>query len=162
MGKFIHKMSYEHMKFYKYWVFSFLLMVLFSCEKDVLTGTEDEQIEAYIAKNNLSVTEKTSSALRYIRTKENASGTQLRVGRSIALNYVGKLLTGKKFDSGTFTFTLGAGQVIKGFDEGIAKMRVGEKATLIFPSSIGYGTRGTSGIPGNSPLLFEIEVLSTN
>ncbi|MCP9770314.1 FKBP-type peptidyl-prolyl cis-trans isomerase [Lacihabitans sp. LS3-19] len=150
------------MKFNKSLVFGLLVLVLFSCEKDTLTGTEDEQIETYIAQKNLTVTEKTATGLRYIRTKENATGTQLRVGRSIALNYVGKLLTGKKFDSGTFSFTLGAGQVIKGFDEGIAKMRVGEKATLIFPSSIGYGSKGTSGIPGNSPLLFEIEVLSTN
>jgi FKBP-type peptidyl-prolyl cis-trans isomerase len=150
------------MKVYKLLVFSFLTTLIFSCEKDALSGTEDEQIETYIAQNNLMVTEKTTSGLRYIRTKENTTGSSLKLGRTISLNYVGKLLTGKKFDSGTFSFGLGAGQVIKGFDEGIAKMRVGEKATLIFPSSIGYGSQGTSGIPGNSPLLFEIEVLSTN
>lgn len=150
------------MKVYKILVFSFLTSLMFACEKDALSGTEDEKIETYIAQNNIIVTEKTANGLRYIRTKENITGSSLKLGRTISLNYVGKLLTGKKFDAGTFSFVLGAGQVIKGFDEGIAKMRVGEKATLIFPSSIGYGSKGTSGIPGNSPLLFEIEVLSTN
>lgn len=139
-----------------------LCTFVFSCEKDTLSGTEDEQIETYIKSKSLVVTEKTNSGLRYIRTKENSSGTALSKGKTVALNYTGKLLTGKKFDSGTFSFVLGGGRVIAGFDEGIAKMRVGESATLIFPSSLGYGASGTSGIPGSSPLLFEIEILAVN
>jgi FKBP-type peptidyl-prolyl cis-trans isomerase len=134
--------------------------MFFSCEKDKLSGTEEEQIEAYIAKNNLVVTEKTTSGLRYIKTMSNASGTQVTKGKTVNLNYTGKLLTDKKFDSGNFSFESGMGQVIKGFDEGIAKTKIGEKATLIFPSSLGYGARASGSIPANSPLRFDIEVLS--
>jgi FKBP-type peptidyl-prolyl cis-trans isomerase len=150
------------MKYFNTLVLLLFSVLIFSCEKDSLSGTEDEQIEAYIKDKNLVITEKTSSGLRYIRTKENASGTLLTKGKKVTLNYTGKLLTGKKFDSGSFSFVLGGGQVIKGFDEGIAKMRVGESASIIFPSSLGYGSSGTNGIPGNSPLLFEIEILAVN
>jgi FKBP-type peptidyl-prolyl cis-trans isomerase len=150
------------MKYFKVLSVFLVFVVLFSCEKDTLSGTEEEQIETYLQNKGLVVTEKTVSGLRYIRTKENAAGTILVKGKLITLNYTGKLLTGKKFDSGSFSFVLGGGQVIKGFDEGIAKMRVGESATLIFPSNLGYGSSGTNGIPGNSPLLFEIEILSIN
>jgi FKBP-type peptidyl-prolyl cis-trans isomerase len=152
----------KHMKIFKNSVFVMALALLVSCEKNELIGTEEEQIEAYILKNGLVVTEKTTSGLRYIRTKENAAGSKLANGKTVTLNYTGRLLTDKKFDSGSFSFVLGGGRVIKGFDEGIAKMRVGESASIIFPSSLGYGPSGTSGIPGNSPLLFEIEVLSVN
>lgn len=150
------------MKYFKALAVFLLSISMFSCERDTLSGTEDEQIEAYIKEKSLVITDKTASGLRYIRTKENAAGTILVKGKLITLNYTGKLLTGKKFDSGSFSFVLGGGQVIKGFDEGIAKMRVGESATLIFPSNLGYGSSGTNGIPGNSPLLFEIEILSIN
>jgi FKBP-type peptidyl-prolyl cis-trans isomerase len=150
------------MKSFKILVVLLFSVLIFSCEKDTLSGTEDEQIEAYIKDKSLVITEKTATGLRYIRTKENASGTLLTKGKNVTLNYTGKLLTGKKFDSGSFSFVLGGGRVIKGFDEGIAKMRVGESASLIFPSSLGYGSQGTSGIPGNSPLLFEIEILAIN
>lgn len=134
--------------------------LLFSCEKNELTGTEDEQIELYISKNNLKVTERSTSGLRYIVTMANASGSTITKGKSVNLNYTGRLLTNKKFDSGNFSFILGSGQAIKGFDEGISKMKVGEKATLIFPSSLGYGSRESGSIPANSPLRFDIEVLS--
>lgn len=150
------------MNSFKIFVALILSTFVFSCEKEALTGTEDEQIETYIKSKSLIVTEKTNSGLRYIRTKENSVGTALSKGKTVALNYTGKLLTDKKFDSGAFSFVLGGGRVIAGFDEGIAKMRVGESATLIFPSNLGYGSSGTSGIPGNSPLLFEIEILSIN
>jgi|LakMenEpi03Aug12_release.lakeMendotaPanAssembly.Ray.scaffolds.fasta_scaffold236896_2 FKBP-type peptidyl-prolyl cis-trans isomerase len=150
------------MKYFKFVSVLLLFFVMFSCEKDTLSGSEEEQIESYITSKGLVVTEKTTTGLRYIRTKENVAGAMLAKGKTVTLNYTGKLLTGKKFDAGSFSFVLGGGRVIKGFDEGIAKMRVGEAASIIFPSSLGYGNQGTSGIPGNSPLLFEIEVLSVN
>ena len=85
-------------------------------------------------------------------------------GQSVKVNYTGKFIAGKKidksFDSGTFTFALGQKEVVDGFDFGIAKMKVGEKATLIFLSSLGYGSRGQGSIPANTPLLFDIEVVS--
>jgi FKBP-type peptidyl-prolyl cis-trans isomerase len=148
---------------FKYKVFFILLfsVIVASCSKDELSGTEEEQITAYIAKKGFTVTETTASGLRYIRTLANVSGTSLKIGQTISVKYTGKLLTDKQFDSGSFAFVLGGGGVIKGFDEGIAKMKIGEKATLIFPSSLGYGSSGAgSDIPGYAPLLFDIEVVS--
>jgi len=135
-------------------------VMMSSCEKDEVYGTEEEQIERYISKKSLVITEKTSSGLRYIRTADS-QGAALKKGQTINVNYSGRLLSDKKFDSGNFSFVLGGNGVIKGFDEGIAKMKIGEKATLIFPSSLGYGSQGAgSDIPGNSPLVFDIEVVS--
>jgi FKBP-type peptidyl-prolyl cis-trans isomerase len=108
----------------------------------------------------LIVSEKTASGLRYIVTKANPTGAALKAGQNINVNYAGTLLSGKSFDSGNFSFVLGGGRVIAGFDEGIAKMKVGEKATLIFPSTLGYGSSGSGPIPANSPLVFDIEVVS--
>lgn len=128
-----------------------------ACNRLELEGTEEEQIEQFLEIKGLEVTEKTESGLRYIRTKES-NGAALFAGQNVTVKYRGELLSGKKFDSGTFDFFLQTGQVVRGFDEGISKMKVGEEATLIFPSSLGYGSRGSGSIPANSPLLFEITV----
>ena len=136
-------------------------IMMAACEKDGFSGTEDEQIESYIKSKSLVITEKTSSGLRFILTSPNAAGAVLKKGQNVNVNYSGRLLSDKKFDSGNFGFTLGVGQVVGGFDEGIAKMKVGEKGTIIFPSSLGYGSQGAgSDIPGNSPLIFNIEIVS--
>ncbi len=129
-----------------------------ACQKDAIP--EDDQINSYVTTKGLTVTEKTASGLRYIVTKPNASGAALKAGQTINVNYAGTFLSGKSFDSGNFNFVLGAGRVVPGFDEGIAKMRVGEKATIIFPSALGYGPKDYNGIPGGSPLVFDIEVVS--
>ncbi len=141
-----------------YLFLAILAVAVTACQKDDVA--EDEQINNYISSKNLAVTEKTNSGLRYIVTKANPSGAALKVGQTINVNYAGTLLSGKSFDSGNFSFVLGGGRVIAGFDEGIAKMRVGEKATLIFPSTLGYGSSGSGPIPANSPLVFDIEVVS--
>jgi FKBP-type peptidyl-prolyl cis-trans isomerase len=137
---------------------------LASCSSDeILTPEQENQkIEEYISSKKLTVTEKTSTGLRYILTKANAAGAKLVKGQSVTVGYAGRLLSDKQFDAGTFTFTLGVGQVVSGFDEGIAKMKIGEKATLIFPSVLGYGSSGSGSgsIPGYSPLIFDIEVIS--
>jgi FKBP-type peptidyl-prolyl cis-trans isomerase len=132
-----------------------------ACSKDGVSGTEDEQIESYIKSKNLIITEKTASGLRFILTSPNTTGVVLKKGQTVNVNYSGRLLSDKKFDSGNFSFTLGVGQVVGGFDEGIAKLKVGEKGTIIFPSSLGYGSAGAGGdIPGNAPLVFDIEIVS--
>lgn len=119
---------------------------------------ETQQIDDYVAAKKLTITEITTSGLRFIRT---ASSTEdlLKMGQLVQVKYTGKLLNDKTFDSGQFGFTLGGGGAIKGFEEGIAKMRKGEKAILVFASDLGYGAKGASTIPGYSPLFFEVEVL---
>lgn len=143
----------------KIYVFlSILVIAVTACQKDGIP--EDDQINSYVTSKNLTVTEKTASGLRYILTKANPTGVLLKAGQTINVNYAGSFLSGKSFDSGNFSFVLGAGRVVQGFDEGIAKMRVGEKATIIFPSALGYGPDNYNGIPGGSPLVFDIEVVS--
>lgn len=106
----------------------------------------------------------TESGLTYIVTKEG-TGAQLKAGDTIIVNYTGLLTNGTKFDSSLdrgepFSFPLGAGKVIKGWDEGFQKLKVGDHATLIIPSSIAYGTRGAGGViqPG-ATLIFIVEVI---
>lgn len=106
----------------------------------------------------------TPSGLTFIITRRGA-GRQLKAGDSITVNYTGLLTNGAKFDSsldrGTpFTFVLGAGRVIKGWDEGFARLRIGDHATLIIPSQLGYGSRGAGAdIPPNATLVFIVEVI---
>jgi FKBP-type peptidyl-prolyl cis-trans isomerase len=93
-------------------------------------------------------------------------GDEAKPGQSVTVHYVGTLTDGSKFDSSRdrnkgFSFTLGAGQVIKGWDQGVAGMRVGGVRKLTIPPELGYGSRGFPGaIPPNSTLLFEVELLS--
>jgi len=123
--------------------------------------SEETQIENYVKQKNLNVDFRSNSGLRFILNQEAKEGQVLKQGQSVKVKYSGRLLNDKQFDAGSFTFILGIGQVITGFDEGISKLRVGEKGTLIFPSSIGYGAAGAgSEIPPNAPLIFEIEVLA--
>lgn len=93
-------------------------------------------------------------------------GLEATAGKEVSVNYLGKLEDGKEFDSSygraPFTFSLGAGQVIKGWDEGVSGMKVGGKRKLIIPSDLGYGQRGIGPIPPNSTLIFEIELLQVN
>ena len=93
------------------------------------------------------------------------SGTEAVSGKTVSVHYTGTLMDGKKFDSSLdrgqpFTFILGAGQVIPGWDQGVAQMKVGGKRKLTIPSKLAYGERGAGGvIPPNAPLIFEVELL---
>lgn len=103
--------------------------------------------------------------LRIIDLTEG-SGTVAEAGKLVTVHYTGTLFNGTKFDSSKdrgepFKFTLGAGQVIQGWDMGVAGMKVGGKRTLIIPPFLGYGERGAGNvIPPNAILIFEVELLN--
>ncbi len=102
-----------------------------------------------------------------LMTKDEVIGTgaEAKAGDSVTVQYVGMLTNGQVFDASKnhgdagFTFKLGAGQVIKGWDEGVAGMKVGGKRQLIIPASLGYGPQAVGPIPANSTLVFEVELL---
>lgn len=106
----------------------------------------------------------TASGLTYIITR-HGTGKQPRAGDTVLVHYTGLLTNGVKFDSSLdrnepIAFPLGKGRVIKGWDEGVAKLRVGDQATLIIPPQLGYGAKGAGGvIPPDATLIFIIEVV---
>jgi FKBP-type peptidyl-prolyl cis-trans isomerase FkpA len=106
----------------------------------------------------------TNSGLQYEDLVEGA-GEAAKAGDSVQVHYTGWLTDGTKFDSSLdrgnpFAFALGTGKVIKGWDEGVAGMKVGGRRKLHIPPSLGYGARGAGGvIPPNAELIFEVELL---
>ncbi len=107
----------------------------------------------------------TSSGLKYI-DEVVGKGDSPTKGKKVRVHYTGRLTDGKKFDSSVdrgqpFEFIIGVGQVIQGWDEGVATMNVGGKRQLIIPAELGYGSRGAGGaIPPNAELLFDVELLA--
>ncbi len=122
---------------------------------------------AYWYFNNRSAGEVTTpSGLKYIDYVVG-SGPNPTSGKRVRVHYTGTLADGTKFDSSVdrgrpFEFVIGVGQVIKGWDEGIATMKPGGRRKLIIPPDLGYGSNGTPRIPPNSTLYFEVELLGVN
>lgn len=116
-------------------------------------------------------TKTTPSGLKYEDTTVG-TGAEATKGHKVSVHYTGWLNNagekGQKFDSSVdrgqpFQFNLGVGQVIAGWDEGVAGMKIGGKRTLLIPSALGYGTRGAGGaIPPNADLIFDVELLGVN
>jgi len=106
----------------------------------------------------------TASGLKYTDVKVGSGASPVK-GKQVKVHYTGTLENGKKFDSSVdrnepFTFVIGVGQVIPGWDEGVMGMKVGGKRKLIIPSKLGYGAAGAGGaIPPNATLLFDVELL---
>ena len=100
-----------------------------------------------------------------IEELQAGTGDEAKPGQQVSVHYTGWLTDGTKFDSSLdrgspFGFTLGAGMVIKGWDQGVAGMKVGGKRKLTIPPELGYGARGAAGvIPPNATLVFEVELL---
>ena len=108
-------------------------------------------------------TQTTASGLQYIDLEEGAGAEAVR-GREVTVHYTGWLTDGTKFDSSRdrgqpFKFGLGRGQVIRGWDEGVAGMKVGGRRRLVIPSELGYGSRGVGPIPPGATLVFAVELL---
>lgn len=106
----------------------------------------------------------TPSGLKYTDVTVG-EGASPQAGQAVTVHYTGTFTDGRKFDSsrdrGTpFTFTIGRGMVIKGWDEGVMTMKVGGRRNLVIPPDLGYGAQGYPGaIPGNATLLFDVELL---
>ena len=129
--------------------------------------TDEKILTEYFAKNKIKAT-RTASGLYYTITKQG-EGANAKAGQKVSMKYLGKFLDGKKFDSNVddnfnmthpLEFTLGIGQVVKGWDEGIQLLNPGSKATLYLPSAIGYGPAGRGPIPPNTVMVFDVELVS--
>lgn len=138
----------------------FLLFFVFKSNR--ATAPEKTSDQKVSNQNN----NKTMKELEIKTVQEGTGDREVKNGDTISVHYAGKLENGTKFDSsldrGTpFTFTIGKGMVIKGWDQGLLGMKVGEKRILTIPSDLGYGSRGAAGvIPPNATLIFDVELIS--
>ncbi|BAZ04154.1 FKBP-type peptidyl-prolyl cis-trans isomerase [Calothrix sp. NIES-3974] len=131
--------------------------------------TQNSNLIASATMSNLESNENlitTPSGLKYKELQEG-TGVTPEKGQTVTVHYTGTLTDGSKFDSSRdrnqpFSFTIGAGQVIKGWDEGLSTMKVGGRRQLVIPPELGYGARGIGPIPPNSTLIFDVELLKVN
>ena len=132
-------------------------------EQVMVSRRESELLDKYFAENNIAALS-TESGLRYV-IHEPGVGPNAQTGEIVHVHYEGTLMNGKKIDSSTdrggpYSFYLGYGRVIKGWDEGIALLNKGAKATLYIPSSLAYGAQGAGrDVPPNSIMKFEVELV---
>jgi FKBP-type peptidyl-prolyl cis-trans isomerase len=130
--------------------------------KQAEIDARDAYIKDYEEKNDTTLTP-TASGLYYIETEEG-TGVQAEAGKTVIVNYEGQLIDGTVFDSSwdrgsPFEFTLGQGEVIAGWDEGISYMKEGGRAMLIIPSDLAYGVSGSGSIPPYSTLIFYVQLI---
>ncbi|MBS3029971.1 MAG: FKBP-type peptidyl-prolyl cis-trans isomerase [Dolichospermum sp. DET50] len=153
-----------------------LVFTQISGNKDTVIGTQSsptqptttvtQENNTLIPSNTMSEakTVTTPSGLKYVELVEGTGETP-KTGQTVNVHYIGTLENGTKFDSSRdrgqpFSFTIGKGQVIKGWDEGLSTMKVGGRRILTIPPDLGYGARGAGGvIPANATLIFDVELL---
>ena len=139
-----------------------------SCKKDApavvaqdYSAADEITIKKYLADNMITTAQKQPSGLYYVPVVTDASALRATAGKTVYVRYVGKYLDGRVFDSSgsaPFSFVLGRGRVIPGWDEGIALMHKGDKAKLLIPSALAYGSSGAGSIPPNTVLYFDVEL----
>lgn len=134
-------------------------------EATMKTQKEKELKEISDYLKNAGYSAEPSAEGLFVVSIQAGEGVPPTAGKNVNVHYTGKLLNGTVFDSSVergqpFQFSLGKGQVIKGWDYGIAMLKPGEKAILGIPSWLAYGARGTGPIPANSPLIFEVQLIS--
>lgn len=145
----------------------FALAVTAGCNKKTTDAVTSRSTNGQAAKEMEKAkpdTVKLASGLQYIIWKKG-KGQRAEVDDKVQVHYAGRLSTGQPFDNSydrkqPFEFQLGKGMVIKGWDEGIAYLNVGDSATFIIPAKLGYGEHGRPGIPGNSTLIFDVQLVN--
>lgn len=130
-----------------------------------MSGPSDPSTEVFASALGVNLEQMTQVADRlYVQDLAVGSGAEATSGKQLRMRYTGWLRTGTQFDSNTsangFGFVLGVGEVIEGWDRGVAGMRVGGRRRLVFGSQYGYGPRGSGPIPGNATLVFDVELVS--
>ena len=145
-------------------IFDVVMLDILSAEDANQSRVEraHQEFDKYLADNKIKAS-KRDSGLVYV-CKKKGSGECPTAGQTITVHYTGRLMDGRVFDSSVergepIDFILGEGRVIKGWDEGVALMKKGEKATLVIPFDMAYGSRQTGIIPPYSNLVFDIEII---
>ncbi len=159
----------------KYIIITILILALLGITYfAVISRSGSTPIKTDAGGKSASINDKSANSAYTVKIMENGlkiedikigNGTEAKAGNTITVNYLGTLLNGAKFDSSydrrqPFSFILGGGQVILGWDQGLVGMKVGGKRKLTIPPALAYGERGVPGaIPVNSILVFEVELL---
>jgi FKBP-type peptidyl-prolyl cis-trans isomerase len=147
-------------------------LITTACKKDDpevvdYSGIDDGIIQKYLTDHAITTAQKQPSGLYFLPVTTNASAPKVAVNTIVSVLYTGHLLdaAGTVFDASSkrnntpLRFVVGAGQLLRGFEEGISLMHIGDRAELLIPSGLAYGPRATADIPANSVLRFEVEVL---
>jgi FKBP-type peptidyl-prolyl cis-trans isomerase len=147
------------------WIAAAVLAVLLVLAWIFVMNRDNSDDQAAAAAGAESGQEQVQGSELGIEDVKVGSGAEARAGQTVAVHYVGTLEDGTKFDSSRdrgepFTFTLGAGQVIQGWELGVSGMREGGVRNLVIPPELGYGERDLGAIPPNSTLLFEVELIT--
>lgn len=148
----------------KYILSALVLTLFMSCSKDKETdyvAQNEQEISAYVAKNNLNA-QRSDSGLYYV-IDEPGAGAQPTATSSVTVEYRGYFTNGSVFDAGKpGGLTFGLNQVIKGWTEGIPYFKEGGSGILLVPAHLGYGSKDSGSIPGGSVLVFDVKLISVN
>lgn len=121
--------------------------------------SEEDRINNYIERSGIDVDSVSADGTRFIFTERVEGGDPIVSGDLVEVNYTGKYLNQEVFDSGNLNASIGTESLISGFENGLTGFKVGEKGTIIFPSTLGYGETGSNSILPFTPLIFELEIV---